>query len=403
MNISSVIDELLYGTTDVVDIERIKSLVSNYYENGTNYSVKMGVDPTAPDLHLGHTVLMKKLAQLQKHGAIVQLVIGDYTAQIGDPTGKSKTRKVLSSDDIVNNFKSYKEQFFKVIDSSKVELYYNSKWLDALGSRGLLKLAGMFNVARMLERDDFAKRYSEGISISISEFLYPLLQGYDSVYLKSDIEIGGNDQKFNLHAGRILQRQHKIKEQAIILLPILEGLDGVNKMSKSLDNYVGLDEVPNDMFAKLMSINDELMWKYYDLVSNYNKDEIDSIKSRVISGDLHPKSAKEELCINIVTIYHNKKAAIDSKDYFNSIHSKKEIPSDIITKELVYNEEAVFSNILVDIGLSKSTSQARRDILAGAVKVDGKKVVKNEFVFCLDKEYIVQIGKRKFVKLRVVK
>jgi len=260
--IQEALQEIQRGSAEVIDNERIEKLLKAYFEEGKIYTVKAGFDPTAPDLHLGHTVLLHKLATFQKYGARIQFLIGDFTAQIGDPTGKSETRKKLLPADIVKNAESYKEQVFKILDPEKTEVVFNSEWISPLGASGMLELTTTFNVARMLERDDFEKRYKGGVSISISEFIYPLLQGYDSVHLKSDIEIGGTDQKFNLLMGRHLQRAYEIgKEQSVLMMPILEGLDGVQKMSKSLGNYFGVEDAPNDMFGKVLSISDELMWR----------------------------------------------------------------------------------------------------------------------------------------------
>ena len=282
--------EIQRGTAEIIDAQRIEKLLKAYFEEGKTYTVKAGFDPTAPDLHLGHTVLLQKLATFQKYGAKVQFLIGDFTAQIGDPTGKSATRKTLSAVDILENAKSYKEQVFKILDPSKTEVVFNSEWINPLGASGMLTLTTTFSVARMLERDDFDKRYKSQTPIAISEFIYPLLQGYDSVHLKSDIEIGGTDQKFNLLMGRHLQRAYEIgKEQAVLMMPILEGLDGAQKMSKSLGNYIGVTEVPNDMFAKVLSVSDELMWRYYELLSTKTLSEIEALKEGVANGSLHPK------------------------------------------------------------------------------------------------------------------
>ena len=267
-NLSKIMSEIKKGVAEIIDEERIENLVKNYYEKGENFYVKAGFDPTAPDLHLGHSVVLQKMAFLQKHGAIVQFLIGDFTGQIGEPSGKSATRKKLDADTVKKNAKTYEEQVFKILDPSKTRIMFNSKWCNELGAAGIVELTSTFPVARMLERDDFEKRLNAGSPISISEFLYPLLQGYDSVAMKCDIEMGGTDQKFNLLMGRTLQRIYNVgKEQAVIMMPLLEGLDGVNKMSKSLGNYIGVTDAPNDMFAKTLSISDELMWRWYDLLS----------------------------------------------------------------------------------------------------------------------------------------
>jgi len=398
--LDEALNEIRRGCAEVIDEEKIITLLKEYLRSGKRYYVKAGFDPTAPDLHLGHTVLLQKLATFQKYGATIQFLIGDFTAQIGDPTGKSETRKRLSSDAILENAKSYKEQVFKILDPENTEVVFNAKWINALGSVGMLELTTLFNVARMLERDDFEKRYKSGASISISEFLYPLLQGYDSVYLKSDIEIGGTDQKFNLLMGRHLQRAYDIgKEQAVLMMPILEGLDGVNKMSKSLDNYIGVTELPNNMFAKVLSISDTLMWRYYELLSTKTLQEIEALKSGVSDSSLHPKAVKEALALEIVTRFHSGDDALKAKQEFDAIFAKSEIPTDI--KEVTLQGPIWIAKLLVEAGLSASTSQARRDIKQGAVRIEREKVT-DEQLQVTNGEYIVQIGKRKFAKIKVV-
>lgn len=398
--LDEALNEIRRGCAEVIDEEKIIALLKEYISSGKRYYVKAGFDPTAPDLHLGHTVLLQKLATFQKYGATIQFLIGDFTAQIGDPTGKSETRKRLSSDAILENAKSYKEQVFKILDPENTEVVFNAKWINALGSVGMLELTTLFNVARMLERDDFEKRYKSGASISISEFLYPLLQGYDSVYLKSDIEIGGTDQKFNLLMGRHLQRAYDIgKEQAVLMMPILEGLDGVNKMSKSLDNYIGVTELPNNMFAKVLSISDTLMWRYYELLSTKTLQEIEALKSGVLDSSLHPKAVKEALALEIVTRFHSSDDALKAKQEFDAVFAKSEIPTDI--KEVTLQGPIWIAKLLVEAGLSASTSQARRDIKQGAVRIEREKVT-DEQLQVTNGEYIVQIGKRKFAKIKVV-
>jgi tyrosyl-tRNA synthetase len=292
LKIKEALEEISRGTQEILDNERLEKLVKNYLENGESFYVKAGFDPTAPDLHLGHTVLLQKLAAFQKYGAIVQFLIGDFTASIGDPTGKSVTRKVLSKEDVLNNAQSYKDQVFKILDESETQVVFNSTWLNELGAAGLITLASNLTVARMLERDDFSKRYNSNTPIAVSEFTYPLLQGYDSVHLKSDVEIGGTDQKFNLLMGRQIQKAYNLKKQQVVLMmPILEGLDGVEKMSKSLGNYIGVTDESNDMFGKILSISDELMWRYYELLSTKSLQEIAQLKLDVESRVFHPKKA----------------------------------------------------------------------------------------------------------------
>ena len=391
--------EIRRGIAEIIDEERIEKVIDNYIKTGENYYVKAGFDPTAPDLHLGHTVLIQKLATFQKYGGIVQFLIGDFTGMIGDPTGKNVTRKVLDKAQVLENAKSYKEQVFKILDPEKTVVVFNSEWLDKLGASGIVELTTTFNVARMLERDDFEKRFKSETPIAISEFLYPLLQGYDSVALKSDIELGGTDQKFNLLMGRQLQRTYNVgKEQAVLMMPLLEGLDGVNKMSKSLGNYIGVTEDPNTMFGKVLSISDDLMWRYYELLSELTIPEIEAKKEAVASGTLHPKEAKEELAMEIVRKYHGDTEAEAAKEEFDRVHKKKDIPSQM--PEFSFEGPIWIAKLLTEAKLEPSTSQARRDIKQGAVKIDQQKV-EDEQLQLDSGEYIVQVGKRKFAKVKV--
>ncbi|NLC27232.1 MAG: tyrosine--tRNA ligase [Campylobacteraceae bacterium] len=397
--VQEVLAEIKRGTAEIIDLERIETLIKRFYETGERYNVKAGFDPTAPDLHLGHTVLIQKMATLQKHGANVQFLIGDFTGMIGDPSGKNETRKKLDRDTVLKNAQTYKEQVFKILDPKRTEVLFNSKWLEELGTAGLIELATTFSVARMLEREDFEKRYKAQTPISISEFLYPLLQGYDSVAMKSDIEMGGTDQKFNLLMGRQLQRVYKAgKEQAVIMMPLLEGLDGVQKMSKSLGNYIGVTDTPEDMFGKMLSVSDLLMWRYYELLSSKALDEIATLKLDVESGKVHPKDAKVALALEIVTRYHDKSAAKEAKDEFEKVHANNSLPSEI---EIFSCKGPIWiAKALVDAGLESSTSQARRDILQGAVKCDQEKV--SDINWQIEKgNYILQVGKRKFIELEV--
>ncbi|MBR8465640.1 tyrosine--tRNA ligase [Campylobacter sp. faydin G-140] len=397
--ISKIIQEIKRGVAEIIDEERIINLVKNYYENGENFYVKAGFDPTAPDLHLGHSVVLTKMALLQKHGAIVQFLIGDFTGQIGDPSGKSATRKKLDAKTVAKNAKTYEEQVFKILDPAKTIIMFNSKWCNELGAAGMVELTSTFPVARMLERDDFEKRLKAGSPISISEFLYPLIQGYDSVAMNCDIEMGGTDQKFNLLMGRTLQRIYNVgKEQAVIMMPLLEGLDGVNKMSKSLGNYIGVTDSANDMFAKTLSISDELMWRWYELLSVKSVDEILNLKNMVQSGSYHPKKAKEDLATELTARYHGESAAAAAKDEFNSIHSQNQIPTKL--DEYTMNAPAWIVEALTYCKLTPTNSQARRDIVANAVSVDQVKI--NDEQLKLEKgEYVLQVGKRKFAKLKV--
>ena len=398
-NLSKIMSEIKKGVAEMIDEERIENLVKNYYEKGENFYVKAGFDPTAPDLHLGHSVVLQKMAFLQKHGAIVQFLIGDFTGQIGDPSGKSATRKKLDANTVKKNAKTYEEQVFKILDPSKTRIMFNSKWCNELGAAGIVELTSTFPVARMLERDDFEKRLNAGSPISISEFLYPLLQGYDSVAMKCDIEMGGTDQKFNLLMGRTLQRVYNVgKEQAVIMMPLLEGLDGVNKMSKSLGNYIGVNDATNDMFAKTLSISDELMWRWYELLSEKSTEEIAKLKSDVASGKAHPKAVKEALALEITARYNGEAAAKEAKAEFDRVHSQNQIPTEIAEFELKAGVWVV--EALTACGLASSNSQARRDIAANAVSINQQKL-SDEQLKLEAGEYILQVGKRKFAKLKV--
>lgn len=402
MDIKEILAEVKRGCAEIIDEARIEDLIKNYYEKGENFYVKAGFDPTAPDLHLGHSVVLSKMAFLQKHGARVQFLIGDFTGQIGDPSGKNATRKKLSQEEVLKNAKTYESQVFKILDKNKTDIVFNSKWLNELGAAGIVELTSTFSVARMLEREDFTKRFREQSSISICEFLYPLLQGYDSVALKSDIEMGGTDQKFNLLMGRTLQRIYDVKkEQAIIMMPLLEGLDGVNKMSKSLNNYIGVTENAKDIYAKILSISDELMFRYYELLSKKSLKEIETIKENIQNGSLHPKIVKENLALELVERFHSKELANEAKAEFDRVHSANALPSEIAEFELS-GGSVWLTKALVECGLENSTSAARRAIVANSVSVNSQKIKDEQMQLELG-EYILQIGKRKFARLKVKK
>jgi len=396
-NVKKAMAEIKRGTSEIIGEEKIEELVKKFFETGERFTIKAGFDPTAPDLHLGHTVLLQKLKTFQKYGARVQFLIGDFTAQIGDPSGKNKTRKMLTPEEVQQNAKTYKEQVFKVLDPQLTDVVFNSEWLNALGAAGIVELTTTYTVARMLERDDFEKRFKSNTPIAISEFIYPLLQGYDSVALKSDIEIGGTDQKFNLLMGRHLQKVYNVgKEQSVMMMPLLVGLDGINKMSKSLGNYVGITEDPNTMFGKILSISDELMWDWYELLSDKSIEEIEKLKEEVKNGR-NPKEVKELLAIEIIDRFHGKGAGEEAKKHFDKVHKQGQIPDDIQTYEI---EPMNVVDALVFTKLANSKSEARRHIKGGAVRVNQEKI--NEPVDLESgKEYILQIGKRKFAKVKV--
>ncbi|MCL5237313.1 MAG: tyrosine--tRNA ligase [Nitrospirae bacterium] len=361
--------------------------------------VKAGFDPTAPDIHLGHTVLLEKMRQFQELGHEVIFLIGDFTGMIGDPTGKSETRKPLTKEDVARNAETYKEQVFKILDPEKTKIRFNSEWLAHMSVMEIVSLGSMQTVARMLEREDFKKRFTSQQDITILEFYYPLFQAYDSVHLKADVELGGTDQRFNLLMGRTLQKKFDQEEQVVIMMPLLEGTDGVQKMSKSLGNYIGISEPPKDMFGKLMSISDELMIKYYELLSHISNEELKALKDGLKSGTVHPKKAKETLAFEIVERYWGKEAALHAKDEFEHIFKDKGLPDKILVFALVWEEEDMWLPRIMKLsGLVSSTGEAIRLIKQGAVAIDEQKV--NDPDTTLKKgNYLIKAGKRKFLKI----
>ena len=387
--------EIKRGTDEILPedelIEKLKS--------GKPLTVKAGFDPTAPDLHLGHTVLINKLRTFQQLGHNVVFLIGDFTGLIGDPTGKNVTRKPLSKDQVLENAKTYQEQVFKILDPEKTEIRFNSEWMDKLGADGMIKLAASQTVARMLERDDFKKRYTTGQPIAIHEFLYPLVQGWDSVALESDVELGGTDQRFNLLMGRELQKEQGQSQQAIVMVPLLEGLDGVQKMSKSLNNYIGITDTPNEMFGKVMSISDDLMWRYYDLVSFLPLEDIAALKVRVENGE-NPRDIKIMLAKEIISRFHDDDAAEKAHQDFIQRFQKNAIPDDMPELDIELGEEGIaIGNLLKQASLVASTSDAMRMIKQGAVKIDGEKVEDTRLVLNQAGENVYQVGKRKFARI----
>lgn len=396
--INEALDTIRRGTVEIISenelTERLKS--------GKPLRVKAGFDPTAPDLHLGHTVLINKMRQLQDLGHEVCFLIGDFTAMIGDPSGKNITRPPLSREEVLKNAKTYEEQIYKILIPEKTTIVFNSEWLQKLSSMEMIKLAATHTVARMLERDDFSKRFHDNRPIAIHEFLYPLLQGYDSVMLKADIELGGGDQKFNLLMGRELQKHFGQQPQIIIMTPLLEGLDGVNKMSKSLNNYVGINDAPQEMFGKLMSISDELMWRYFELLSFRPMSEINNWRESVKTG-LNPRDLKIKLALEIVERFHNKQAADNALEEFVARFKHGAIPSDLetITIKIETNSIAL-PNLLKQAGLVASTSDALRMLKQNAVKIDNQKVVDGNLAIAKNTEHVYQVGKRRFAKIHVI-
>jgi len=368
-------------------------------KEGKPLKIKAGFDPTAPDLHLGHTVLINKLRTFQQLGHEVIFLIGDFTGMIGDPTGKNVTRKPLTKKDVLANAETYKEQVFKILDPAKTTIRFNSQWMEKLGAAGMIKLASNQTVARMLERDDFKKRYAGGQPIAIHEFLYPLVQGWDSVALEADVELGGTDQRFNLLMGRELQKSEGQRQQTVLMMPLLEGLDGVQKMSKSLGNYIGITDAPNDMFGKIMSISDDLMWRYYDLLSFIPKNEIEIIKQTVAAG-ANPRDSKIELAKELITRFHSEQDAESAHQDFILRFQKNVIPDEMPEFEyLLPAEGLMIANVLKDAGLVNSTSDAMRMIKQGAVKIDGEKVDNTKHQFTQSLQVVLQIGKRKFARI----
>lgn len=389
---SEQLDLIGRGADEILLEGELKERLSS----GRPLRIKAGFDPTAPDLHLGHTVLLNKMRQFQDLGHTVIFLIGDFTGMIGDPTGKNATRPPLSVDDVQRNAQTYREQVFKILDESKTEVRFNSEWMQEIGAAGLVKIAAQHTVARMLERDDFKKRYEQERPIAIHEFLYPLVQGYDSVALRADVELGGTDQKFNLLVGRQLQQAYDQAAQIVLTMPLLEGLDGVQKMSKSLGNYVGIDESPKDIFGKLMKISDELMWRYFELLSFRPASDIKSLQREVENGR-NPRDVKFELAREIVARFHNEKAADQAQSAFIAQFSNKALPENI--PEYVVSSASLVA-ILKETGLTASTSEARRMIQQGAVKIDGEKISDIDLNIDVAREVVVQVGKRRFGRIR---
>ena len=397
--INEVAGDLTRGVEEILTEEAFVGRL----KEGRPLRIKAGFDPTAPDLHLGHTVLINKLRQFQDLGHEVMFLTGDFTGMIGDPTGKSSTRPPLTRDDVIENAKTYEQQIFKILDPEKTLVMFNSSWMNEMSTAELIKLAAKHTVARMLERDDFSKRYSSGQPIAIHEFLYPLIQGYDSVAMKADVELGGTDQKFNLLVGRQLQEAYGQKPQVVMTMPILEGLDGVQKMSKSLKNYIGINEPPNEMFGKIMSISDELMWRYFELLSFESTEKIVDHKQAIKDGR-NPRDVKFELASELVARFHGKNDANLAMENFISRFQRGVLPDDIPEVEVKVEVSSIgIANMLKDAGLTKSTSESYRMIKQGAVKLDGERVSDKALQLGSGTECIVQVGKRRVAKVKIVK
>lgn len=389
-----------YGVADLLPEEEMIKKLERSVATSEPLVIKLGLDPTAPDIHLGHTVVLRKLKTFQDLGHQIVIIIGDFTARIGDPSGKSAARKPLDAEQIERNAATYKEQIFKVLDKSKTIVRYNSEWLEKLDFSDVLRLSAKSTVARMLERDDFHKRYTEGRPIGLHEFMYPLMQGYDSIPIKADVEFGGTDQTFNLLMGRHLQSEEGLEPQIIITMPLLEGLDGVQKMSKSLGNYIGIDEAPNEMYGKAMSIPDELMMRYFMLVTDMPMEEQEELGRKLADGTAHPRDTKMKLAHTIVSLYHGQEAANEAQAEFIRIFQKGSLPTDIPEFAVEKPSEAVWlPKLLTDAGLTASNSEARRSIGQGAVKIDGEKYEGEEEKLELKDGMVIQVGKRRYAQI----
>lgn len=391
--------QIKHGVADLIREEELLKKIERSIKENKPLTIKLGLDPTAPDIHLGHTVPLRKLKLFQDFGHQVVIIIGGFTARIGDPSGKSVTRPPLTKEQVAENAATYKEQIFKILDKDKTIIRDNSEWLEEMNFADVLRLAGRYTVARMMERDDFNKRFKEGRAIGIHEFMYPLMQGYDSVAIKADVEFGGTDQTFNVLMGRTLQAEEGQEPQVVITMPLLEGLDGVQKMSKSLGNYIGISEAPKEMYGKSMSIPDELMMRYFMLVTDMTIEEQEALKAKLESGEAHPRDVKMQLARTIVRLYHGEEAALAAEEEFKRVFQQHALPIDIPEYEMSTPEGPVFvPQFCTDAGLTASNGEARRSIKAGAFKINGEKYTEENIT--LEDGMIVQVGKRKFVKVK---
>ena len=391
--------QIKHGVADLIREEELLKKIERSIKENKPLTIKLGLDPTAPDIHLGHTVPLRKLKLFQDFGHQVVIIIGGFTARIGDPSGKSVTRPPLTKEQVAENAATYKEQIFKILDKDKTIIRDNSEWLEEMNFADVLRLAGRYTVARMMERDDFNKRFKEGRAIGIHEFMYPLMQGYDSVAIKADVEFGGTDQTFNVLMGRTLQAEEGQEPQVVITMPLLEGLDGVQKMSKSLGNYIGISEAPKEMYGKSMSIPDELMMRYFMLVTDMTIEEQEALEAKLESGEAHPRDVKMQLARTIVRLYHGEEAALEAEEEFKRVFQQHALPIDIPEYEMSTPEGPVFvPQFCTDAGLTASNGEARRSIKAGAFKINGEKYTEENIT--LEDGMIVQVGKRKFVKVK---
>lgn len=404
MDIEGVLRIIRRGVVEIITEEELRKKLKRSKQTGQPLTVKAGFDPTAPDLHMGHMVLIKKLKDFQELGHQVVFLIGDFTGMIGDPSGRSETRKPLSQEEVEANAETYRQQIFKILNPKKTTIVFNSQWMKGMSAANLIELSSKHTVARMLERDDFHKRFAEKRAIGIHEFLYPLIQGYDSVQLKADVEIGGTDQKFNLLLGRDLQREYGLEPQVVITTPLLEGLDGKTKMSKSLNNYIGIDEAPQEMFGKIMSISDDLMMKYYELLSKLSMQRVESLRRRLAQGKEHPREVKRWLAMELVSRFHGHREAERAANEFDAVFRDKEFPREIEEETLDWDKERAWvPKILNQTGLCTSTSAATRMIEQGAVEVDGEKVTDPNTELPTGSTYRIKVGKRRFKKIHLLK
>lgn len=390
--------QMSFGAAEILPLDELRKKLERAVATNTPLRVKLGLDPSAPDIHLGHTVVLRKLKQFQDLGHQIVLIIGDFTGRIGDPSGKSAARKPLTEEQVLANAKTYEDQIFKILDRDKTEVHFNSEWLGKMNFADVLTLAAKYTVARMLERDDFQKRYTEGRPISLHEFMYPLMQGYDSIATKADIEFGGTDQKFNLIVGRHLQNETGMEPQVVITMPLLEGLDGVQKMSKSLGNYIGIDEEPTEMYGKAMSIPDELMARYFMLVTDMPREEQEQLAQGLKDGSVHPRDAKMMLAKTIVELYHGAAAAEAAEQEFVRVFQERDLPSEI--EELAVDAGEVWlPQLLHAAGMVSSNSEGKRMIQQGSVRVNGEKVMEENCT--LQNDDVLQVGKRKYRRIRL--
>src|SRR5215468_1088708 len=398
------LERIRRGAVDIIREEELLEKLKRAQKTGKPLRVKAGFDPTAPDIHVGHTVLIRKMKHFQDLGHTVIFLIGDFTGLIGDPSGRSATRKQLTAEEVQQNAETYKQQIFKILDPQKTVIDFNTRWMMPLGADGFIRLAGKYTVARILEREDFSKRYTNQHPIAMHELLYPIVQGYDSVALQADVELGGTDQRFNLLVGRELQREYGQESQVVLTMPLLEGLDGVQKMSKSLGNYIGINEAPNEQFGKVMSISDELMFRYYELLTDIPLAEIQKLKQDVQSGNRHPMEAKADLAVRIIAGYHGEAAAESAREKFNRIFRNREIPEDIEVKKVALASGPLrILKLLTSVGLAPSNTEAQRLIESGAVHMNGKRVTDIRAEISQPDEYLFKVGKRRFLKVIAAK